>query len=360
MRILHCITALDFGGSERQLALLSRILPRYGWDVHVATLAGGRFEDSLDPSASLHRVTGRHVRDVRVALRLAGLIGRLRPAIVQTWLLPMDVFGGLAALARAVPWVASERSSALGYPACWSTRVRRWIVRRADALVANSAGGLELWTSGGGPRFCRVIRNGIDVESIDDRTRTPDSVIVADGSPTIVFSGRFVVEKRLDVLLRAMVRVRHSVPAVAVLCGTGPAEYDLRRLARELGIEDGVVFAGFVRDIRGVASGADVFVSVSAVEGSPNAVQEAMAWGTPVVLSDIGAHRELTTDHTASIVDGGNPLAVADAILDCIRDRPAARARAERAQSAARAWSAAAMGAEYDAFYRQILESRGR
>jgi glycosyltransferase involved in cell wall biosynthesis len=131
-------------------------------------------------------------------------------------------------------------------------------------------------------------------------------------------------------------------------------------LAGELDIDGSVVFAGFVRDVRAVMRRADVYVSVSAVEGSPNAVQEAMACGTPVVLSDISAHRELADPRAARLVDGDDVRAIADGLVDCLRNRDAARARAAYAQSLADAWSAAAMGAAYDAVYRQILEARGR
>ena len=105
MRVLHCISTLGLGGSQRQLALLSRVLPRHGWDVHVASLHDGPLAQALDPATTLHLI---EPATPRVPFRLAGLIGRLRPAIVQTWLLHMDVLGGLATLARAVPWIATD------------------------------------------------------------------------------------------------------------------------------------------------------------------------------------------------------------------------------------------------------------
>jgi glycosyltransferase involved in cell wall biosynthesis len=145
---------------------------------------------------------------------------------------------------------------------------------------------------------------------------------------------------------------------VVLLCGTGPLEPELRRLAQDLGIAGSVIFAGFVQDMCGVLRRADVYVSVSLAEGSPNAVQEAMACGTPVVLSDIAAHRELADAGAAVFVDGQDAVAVADGLVACVRDRSAARARAAHAQTLARAWSPEAMGAEYDGIYRHVLDRR--
>jgi glycosyltransferase involved in cell wall biosynthesis len=361
MRVLHCIHSLDLGGSQRQLALLSRELTRHGWDVHIATLSGGCFEHTLDPATALHLVAHRGERDVRVPLRIARLIDRLQPALVHTWLLKMDILAGLAVLARGVPWIASERSSAAGYPPHWSTRVRPWLVRRADALVANSAGGLEMWQNGRGPGTLRLIRNGFDLTSAPLDSRLPDGVHIADDAAVIVYAGRLVVEKRLRSLLQACVLVRSRVPAVVLmLCGTGPLEAELRQRARELGLDDVVVFPGFVRDMEAVLRRASVFVSLSEAEGSPNAVQEAMACGTPVVLSDIPAHRELASADAACFVDGDDEEAIAAGLIDCARNRLSARARAETAQSLAAGWSADTMGAEYDALYRQVLQARRR
>jgi glycosyltransferase involved in cell wall biosynthesis len=188
----------------------------------------------------------------------------------------------------------------------------------------------------------------------------PAGVTVPAGAAVIVYAGRLVADKGLRVLLEAVARVRRDRPAVVILCGTGPFEPELRRLARDLGIASEIIFAGFVQDICAVLRRADIFVSVSLAEGSPNAVLEAMACGTPVVLSDIAAHRELADARAAVFVNGQDATAVADGLLSCLRDRPAAVARAAQAERLARAWSPEAMGAEYDAVYREVLERRRR
>lgn len=360
MRVLHLIPALGMGGAERQLTLLSRELPRHGWDVHVASLEGGSFAEILDPATTLHLVEVSHKRDLSTPMRLARLIDRVKPDVVQTWLLKMDVLGGLAARMRSVPWIATERNSALNYPRHWTTTLRNWLVPSADALVANSEGGLEMWHEAGTPAIQRIIRNGIESEPENAEARLPDGIAIDSDTSVIVYSGRLVADKRLTVLLRAFAQVHRETKSVLMLCGVGPLEEELRRLARELALDGAVIFTGFVGDIRAVKRRADVMVSMSRFEGSPNAVQEAMACGTPLVLSDIPGHRELVDGLTALLVDGNDANAAAAAILACLRDRESARERAARAQLAAMAWSPAAMGADYDALYRQVLHARAR
>jgi glycosyltransferase involved in cell wall biosynthesis len=354
MRVLHCITTLEAGGSQRQLALLSRLLPHHGWDVHIAILQDGPLSRTVDPAATIHRIDRR---DVRASLALAGLMGRLRPAIVQTWLVHMDLFGGVAALARGVPWIATERSSALGYQPRLSTRLRTLLVGRADALVANSAGGLELWERRG-PPLKRLIRNGLDQTATLATPRLPDGVTVAEGAPVIVGAGRLVADKGLRVLLQALALVRRDLPAVVVLCGTGPFERELRRLARESG-------GRRERDrcrLRPGHGGDPAARRSLRVAQCRRRIPERRAG------SDGLRHAGRALGHCRAPRAGGSrgrgvrrrqdAAAVAAAIVTSLRDRSAARARATHAQARARTWAPDLMGAAYDAIYREILDSR--
>ena len=99
---------------------------------------------------------------------------------------------------------------------------------------------------------------------------------------------------------------------------------------------------------------ADVFVSLSRFEGFPNAVQEAMACETPLVVSDIPAHREFLDDSAARLVAGEDAGTVAAAIVDCLRCRDAARARAAEALRRTARWSPENVAAQYDALYREL------
>ena len=351
--ILHCIPSLGEGGAERQLAMLTRQLPRYGWEVHVALLKGGVFENEMAPSTVVHRIDHRGNYDPRIAIRLSTLMRRIRPALVQTWLTQMDIYGGTAALSRRLRWIATERSSALAYPRRWSNRLRALLVSRADAVVANSRGGLEVWKRSASRQLQRVIPNAVTLPA--DAGDVPSAV--PQTAPLVVYAGRLSVEKRLPVFLRAMAEVRRQVPAVAVICGAGSMAEELRSLARDLSLDDAAIFLGHVDDVTAIVCRAAVFVFLSRFEGLPNAVQEAMACGAPLVVSDIPAHREFLDGTMARLVDGDDVGAVAAAIVECVREGNAARQRADNALRRAAVWSPEAVAAEYDALYRLLIAS---
>jgi len=92
-------------------------------------------------------------------------------------------------------------------------------------------------------------------------------------------------------------------------------------------MEKDIVFAGFRKDIESTMAAMDVFVLTSTAESCPNAVLEAMAMETPVVVTNVGSVHELIGDSAAaSIVECDDVSAVAEAIVQILRSLPQERA----------------------------------
>ena len=145
-----------------------------------------------------------------------------------------------------------------------------------------------------------------------------------DGCTILGFIGSYYAYEGLDLLLAALPRIAEQVPAVRVLLvGGGPQEAVLKAMARSLGIEDKVVFAGRVphRDVQRYYSIVDVFVyprhSMRLTElVTPLKPLEAMAQGRLVVASDVGGHRELIRDGENGVLfRAGDKVSLADAVV---------------------------------------------
>ena len=99
-------------------------------------------------------------------------------------------------------------------------------------------------------------------------------------------------EKGQEFAVRAMAEVRAKFPpARLLLAGDGPCRGQLEKLARELGVADAVIFAGFVEDIAQVYRALDVFVFPSLAEPLGTSLLAAMGWGLPVVAVASGKFR---------------------------------------------------------------------
>jgi len=116
-----------------------------------------------------------------------------------------------------------------------------------------------------------------------------------EGKRVMVFTGRLVPHKGVDVILQALAQLPKDV--VLVVIGAGPRLPSLVGLARRLGVEDRVRFCPAVsdEDLPYFLALGDVFVfpSQNRLEGFGLVVAEAMAAGLPVVVADMPGVREL-------------------------------------------------------------------
>jgi glycosyltransferase involved in cell wall biosynthesis len=157
------------------------------------------------------------------------------------------------------------------------------------------------------------------------------------------------------ILLRALVPLRREIPDVLlVLAGEGQEECELKALAARLGVCDHVLFAGFQAEAWSWIKGAAVCVSASAVEGHPNAVLEAAAAGTPLVLSDIAMHRGAVGPDGALFRAPEDSDAMAGAIVSLIRDPERARTIAAAARKAVEPLSIDRAADLYADLYRRV------
>jgi glycosyltransferase involved in cell wall biosynthesis len=351
------------GGAERQLTYLAKELVQLGWDVHVAYVHSGPNMKRLEETgATLHRLRALGNYDPQILARLLSTIRRVEPDIVQCWLLQMEVLGGLASMLTRTPWVFSERSCEEAYPASVKAWLRVKMGLVATAIVPNSEGGDRYWRARAhGPLRSHVIRNALPLEEIAKApTATVEEAGVAAGTPLVLSAGRFGPEKNLESLVGAIGLVVASRRVQAICCGEGPLRKNIEELVAESGLNDHVRTTGYAPNLWSLLKRANVTVSVSRFEGSPNVVLEAMACGCPLVVSDIAAHRELLDERSAILVDPRDPRQIADAIIEVLSDPEGAAKRARVAYDRAQHYSPSAIAREYADLYRELAALRGR
>ena len=123
-------------------------------------------------------------------------------------------------------------------------------------------------------------------------------------------------------MLKAFALVRRETPCRLVILGQGPLREELEGLAQQLGIENAVLFAGFVLNPFPWISRARVLVSASRWEGFNNVLLQALACGTAVVATDCphGARELLENGKIGRLVPVGNPAELAAAVLATLRE----------------------------------------
>jgi glycosyltransferase involved in cell wall biosynthesis len=344
VKILHLIPSLTGGGAERQLAYLTLEMRRRGHQVRIAYKSDGPAPWQAEDLPA-HRLAASRHRNPCFLREIVALIRSWRPDVLQTWFVESDIVGGVAAALTRTPWVLREPSSGEFYAGRMKASLRVMVARlAADAIVANSEGGRAYWAKHARPR---LISNAVPIEDID--LVTPANL---GAVPSLVYAGRLETMKNVDVFLAAAAQLSE---VSVIVCGIGPRRARLEQLAAELRIADRVRFTGYTRDIWPIVKGAALFVSLSDFEGSPNAVLEAFAAGTPALLSDIAAHRAIADDRSAYFVPLGDVGATAAVMRQALADRGEAAARARNARLRVASWSSAAMADAYEEVYRSLL-----
>lgn len=211
-------------------------------------------------------------------------------------------------------------------------RVQRALYRRADCVIVSSP---PLAAHSALVRHARrvaVIPFGVDLARFQPgRDAVPPDLTAGMRQlpgPRLLFVGRLVYYKGVDVLIHAMARCRGSL----VVVGDGPLEASLKSLADRRGMGRRILFAGRVRDedLPGYYAAADAFVlpSIAKTEAFGVVQAEAMAAGLPVVSTDLPTGVPWVNQHGVSglVVPPGDVHALGQALGRLVED-PALRAR---------------------------------
>jgi len=210
---------------------------------------------------------------------------------------------------------------------------------------------------------CTVIPFGVEKAATD----RPDQERVAEirrdvSQPIVLFVGRLVPYKGVDVLLDAMA----GLNAVALIVGEGPQRASLEAQAHRLGVASRVRFVGSVTDqeLASLYRACDVFVlpSVTRQEAFGVVQLEAMAAGKPVVSTDLGTGVGWVNRHgeTGYVVPPRDAGALREAIQRLLTDPDLRRSMGEAAVRRVRsAFTVERMIDDTLALYRDLMSTTG-
>jgi glycosyltransferase involved in cell wall biosynthesis len=356
MRILHLVSSLSGGGAERQLSYLAPELARIGHDVYITYLTEGPSQPEL-PGVVLYKLKSRSNYDPYLLWQLVRLIRRIKPDIIHTWSVQMDILGGIAARLNGVPWILREPNHARAYPPTWKCHLRVRIGSWANAIVANSSGGYEYWEAQLPHSRRYIVPNGLPVQEIDRIEAALPPGLERSEAPIVLYVGRMVAHKRQIAFLEELAYVKQHQDVSGVLCGEGPQRSELEALSHKLGLDADIHFTGYLPAVSvwALMKKASVFVSLSAYEGHPNTVMESMRCGCPLVLSDIPAHREIIDESSALFVDPSNRQQTANAIMQALHDADASKRRALLAKQKTQKWTIEALAKDYESLYKEVI-----
>ena len=362
LRVLHMVHELDYGGMERLVGAIVRLIDHERFENHILTLSGfGRLAEGLDTYAELHRF--RSVPRFSM-IWPGGLIRTIRaiaPDVVHShsgvW-----YKASRAARSAGVPRLV-HTDHGRPYPDHWTSRFLDGLAaRRTDVVVAVSDALKRQMMDTVVPRSARirVIVNGVDPGRFHPRPvngSIREQLGVPVGAPVVGSIGRLDPIKGYDVMIEAFATLRAgwttgTAPAL-VLVGDGPERARLRTLVERRGLGDAIRLVGWRKDVEDVYPVFDVFTLSSWSEGTSVGLLEAMSTAVcPIVTAVGGSPAALGEGLRHRLVPPGDPVALANAWRDALTnpERRAADAASARARVEA-VFGLGAMVREYERIY---------
>lgn len=334
VRVLHVHTMAVISGSGITTKLCMQGQRDAGFDVELACGGGGPLIESVRHGGFVahplrHMVQPLNpVRDALALLELWRLIRRHRYEVVHTHNSKAGFIGRLAATLAGTPVIVHTVHGFAfhAHERWWRRHLFLWLERLAarwcDHLVVISQPLIDwaLRERIAPRRRMTKVYSGINLEvfrrPVD--TAAVRAALGLDGRDFVIGEvAKLWPGKGHEVLFRAAATLKDRLPRLRLLIiGEGALEPALRRLARELGIAERVVFTGFRSDIPALMHAVDAAVLPSLFEGMGRAVLEAQAVGKPVIASRVGGIPDLIVDgQTGLLIEPGNVQALAAAIL---------------------------------------------
>lgn len=330
---------LPSGGYEKYAESLAQALAEAGNEVHIVTrrfkrpavAAGQKWAQNDKTQSRIHVHTVLWLQGKLLRNPSFNTLATLKAAKLDyDIVLAQGVMGTLSALAlkkiNGKPVISMPAGVAFSQPQHGTAisgtlqALEKWAYRHADAVVFLSPEEKNAFHAKLGflPERRAVIAPGVAMpEKNQEATKTQGKKQKSQGALEkrksekalqLLFVGRLVGVKGLDVLLHAMDHVPDSHLTVV---GNGPEEEKLKDLAKKLGLGN-VHFAGYHSDPSSFYKAADAFVLPSFSEGLPLSALEAASHGLALVVTDIGL--PFVDEKTALVVPPKNPEALAKAL----------------------------------------------
>ena len=350
MRIAQLVETLDAGGAEVLAVGIANALARNGHESHLVVLrGGGRLQDRIDSAVTYLNLGTRpsmgsapaRLWDFRSTYQVvAGAMRDSGIEVIQSHLPRanhFNLFLGRNRVARTYPTVHNNRefdygdnASALRQTArkrayrqmlAWCTRM----IAVSDKVRAGMIGELNIGSALLADRIVAV-PNGVAIPpetSQFERETCRQALNIELDTLLIVAVGRLSRQKNFRCLVAALATLPESmVPWKCVIAGEGELRTELETQIAGAGLQDKVVLAGHVADVRSLLAAADVFCLSSLFEGLPLVMLEAMAGRLPVCAPRIDGVVDVVTDGVnALLANSDDPAGLATNLQRLLGDQ---------------------------------------
>lgn len=353
-KILYLITQSEFGGSQRYVFDLARIMSR---DSQVAVAFGeqgadGELARRLAEQGIAFHIIPHLKRDISFAndifaiIEMVRLINRFQPDIVHLNSSKISILGSLAAwISRSKinnpklriiytvhGWVFTEPMPA--WKRTFYRRLEKFTARFKDKIICIDRFDYDL-----AKKVCKIkskklklIHHGLNTANIHPQSieRSQEILFQSIGGLSEQFKPEYIIgsighlykTKGYEYLIEAIRLVKHTKHNFAVIIiGEGKERPMLEKLIRKHHLENHFILAGAISNAADLLSAFNIYVCTSVKEGFPYSILEAMYSGLPIISTNVGGIPDMIKDGVNGLlVDPGQANDMADDIIELLNN----------------------------------------
>jgi GT2 family glycosyltransferase len=348
-RVLRIVSRLNVGGPSIHCSILLKGLDHQRFDTTMVTGSLSKHEGDMS-----YLINGNNgllikipelqreisiLKDFFAFLKISRIIFKEKPDIVHSHLAKAGAVGRLAVLlcnlidAKKIKTVHTFHGHVLdGYFTPMKSKIflgiEKILAMSTDAIIAISK--TQMWELTEKYKLVQaekvhIVNLGFDLSKFMNYRPTGvlrSNLKVDDKTLLVGIVGRLVPIKNHRLFLDAAKLVKdrfHDRSIRFVIVGDGELRADLEAYAREINVQDEVVFYGWVKEIQHVYADLDMLLLTSNNEGTPVSIIEAMASMVPVVTTGVGGIKDLLGNIEAPINFNGNSFNICERGLLCPR-----------------------------------------
>lgn len=248
-------------------------------------------------------------------------------------------------------------------------KVMRFVAQRFSRHQGNSLNGmivpshpmLQVLKNYGITTHAEVIPTGIEPASFvqGDRASFRKNYNIPQERPMLLFVGRVAHEKNIGFLLKVLGEVRKEISDVLfVIAGEGPARESLQQESKALGLDDNIMFIGYLdrnTELNSCYRSADIFVFSSRTETQGLVLLEAMAQGVAVVSTAELGTKDVLRDGLGVWIAKEELADFSGKVVKMLKDEDVRKELGEAGREYAHSWSASKQAERALGFYHAVL-----
>lgn len=382
IKIFYVIGTLGIGGAEKHILTLIQNLDKEKYEFSILCLTqSGPLECAAKAAGAnviplgLNCDKGKfhpssYINIVKTFYKMYSIFRKEKPDIVHSYLFMAYIFGVLSARLAGVPITISSRRSLGVYKdkKPYMQPLENFVNRFTDYITVNSKAVMEdllQREKNVKPEKLALIYNGVDIEKFQKKIDV-DAEKKRLGIPAVArvigVVANLIHYKGHKEIIKSIPEVVKSIPnAYFYFAGRdGGMLAELKQLAKDLNVENRIIFGGLFEDTASLFPVFDIFLLASYEEGFSNAILEGMAAGKPVIATNVGGNPEAVIDgKTGLLIPPHNPEAIAEAIIKILLNDALYKEMCRDAlQHVSTNFPVSKMISEIDEFYTRIINNQ--